>query len=170
MVKRRRRMVRRRLEGPRGEAFPGDVRGFLGRRGRHETRKPHMVGALGAVVSAGVITLAMLLAPDRLFAASRATAMVADETSPAFLLGRLLKPGATLLEVGAGVGAHALFLAAAIGPAGHLFLYESRPLQQRVLRQNLGANRVGNVTLMTGTLGRAAEAHVGHSAGRGISH
>jgi hypothetical protein len=76
------------------------------------------------------------------------------------LLRPLIQPGATVLEAGAGVGMHALSLAAALGPTGRLFLYESRPLLQRVLRQNLEANRVGNVTLMRGALGAAAEAGV----------
>jgi hypothetical protein len=41
---------------------------------------------------------------------------------------------------------------------GHLFLYESRPIVQRILRQNLSANRVTNVTVMRRALGRKAEA------------
>jgi precorrin-6B methylase 2 len=74
------------------------------------------------------------------------------------LLARLIRAGATVLEVGAGVGEHALFLAAAVGEAGHLFLYESRPVVKRILQQNLGANRVTNITLMRRTLGAAGEA------------
>jgi precorrin-6B methylase 2 len=74
------------------------------------------------------------------------------------LLARLIRPGATVLEVGAGVGEHALFLAAAVGETGHLFLYESRPVVRRILQQNLGANRVTNITLMRRTLGATGEA------------
>jgi hypothetical protein len=70
------------------------------------------------------------------------------------LLGRLMRPGATVLEADAGVGAHAVFLGKALGAAGHLFLYEPRPVVQRILRQNLAANRVMNVTLMRRALGR----------------
>jgi hypothetical protein len=72
------------------------------------------------------------------------------------LLARLIRPGATVLEAGAGVGIHALFLGAAAGAAGHLFLYEPRPVVQRILRQNLGANGIGNVTVMRRALGRSA--------------
>jgi tetratricopeptide (TPR) repeat protein len=72
------------------------------------------------------------------------------------LLGRLIRPGTTVLEAGAGVGMHALFLGAAVGPSGHLFLYEPRPVVQRILRQNLGANGIGNVTVMRRALGRSA--------------
>ena len=72
------------------------------------------------------------------------------------LLARLIRPGATVLEAGAGIGMHALFLGAAVGAAGHLFVYEPRPVVQRILRQNLGANGVSNVTVMRRALGRSA--------------
>ena len=68
------------------------------------------------------------------------------------LLARLIKPGAVVMEVGAGIGAHVLALAPAAGAAGHFYLYESRPLYQQVLRQNLAVNGVGNVTVMKRTL------------------
>jgi len=74
------------------------------------------------------------------------------------LLRRLIRPGASLMEVGAGTGVHALYLAAATGPTGRVFLYEAQPLRRRVLRQNLAANRVGNVTLMKRMLGATSEA------------
>ena len=74
------------------------------------------------------------------------------------LLARLIRPGATVLEAAAGVGEHALFLAAAVGEAGHVFLYESRPVVKRILQQNLGANRVRNVTLMRRRLDAIGEA------------
>jgi tetratricopeptide (TPR) repeat protein len=73
------------------------------------------------------------------------------------VLDRILRPGATLIEVASGVGAHALRLAERLGPSGHLYLCEPRPMMQRVLRQNLATNRAGNVTVLTGTLGRAID-------------
>jgi tetratricopeptide (TPR) repeat protein len=76
------------------------------------------------------------------------------------LLARLIRPGATVLEADAGIGAHAVFLGKALGVAGHLFLYEPRPVVQRILRQNLGANRVMNVTLMRRALGRPSAGEV----------
>jgi hypothetical protein len=69
------------------------------------------------------------------------------------LLTRLIRPGATVLEAAAGVGVHALSLAAAVGSDGHLFLYESRPVVRRILQQNLAANGVRNVTLIRRDLG-----------------
>jgi hypothetical protein len=71
------------------------------------------------------------------------------------MLERLLRLGAAVLEVGPGVGFHALSLSAAIGPTGHLMLAE--PRQHRILRQNLAANRVANVTLLTSTFGNEGE-------------
>ena len=71
------------------------------------------------------------------------------------LLSRLLRPGVTVLEVGAGIGAHSLSLAAAIGPAGHLILSEPRPVQHQILGQNLKANRIANTTFLTLASGAA---------------
>jgi hypothetical protein len=73
------------------------------------------------------------------------------------LLVARIHPGSVMIEAGAGIGAHSLLLAAALGPAGHLVLYEPRPQQRRLLRQNLAANRVANCTLMRGALGSAAD-------------
>jgi len=64
------------------------------------------------------------------------------------LLAQLVRPGATLVEIGSGVGAHTIPLAVMANTDGHLLLYESRPVLRQILRQNLVANRVGNATLM----------------------
>jgi len=68
------------------------------------------------------------------------------------LLAQFVQPGSVIIEVGTGVGAHTLVLAHAAGAAGHLFLYESRPVVRRILQQNLEANHVSNFTLMRRTL------------------
>ena len=65
------------------------------------------------------------------------------------LLSRMLRPGATVLETGAGVGAHSLFLATAVGPTGSLILSEPRCLHHQILSQNIRANRIVNATLLT---------------------
>jgi precorrin-6B methylase 2 len=74
------------------------------------------------------------------------------------LLGGIIAPGSTVMEVGAGIGAHAIYLGRLLGETGHLFLYEARPVVKRILQQNLGANRIGNYTLMRRMLGRGGEA------------
>ena len=58
------------------------------------------------------------------------------------LLSALIRPGGWVLEVGAGIGAHAIALAAMVGGEGNVLLYESRPVQRQILQQNLVANRV----------------------------
>jgi precorrin-6B methylase 2 len=73
------------------------------------------------------------------------------------LMLRWVRPGGVGMEVGAGVGAHAIALGEALGPEGHLFLYERRPVVRRVLSQNLGASRIGNVTVMRQGLGGPGE-------------
>jgi hypothetical protein len=69
------------------------------------------------------------------------------------LIGRFLKPGSWVLQVGAGVGVDTLFLAAGVGEAGHVLAYESDPLLHQLARQNLAANRVRNVTLLRRQVG-----------------
>jgi tetratricopeptide (TPR) repeat protein len=64
------------------------------------------------------------------------------------LLCRLIPRGATVVEVGSGVGIHAVFLGKLIGPEGHLMLVELAPKMAPVLRQNLSANGVTGVTLV----------------------
>jgi FkbM family methyltransferase len=74
--------------------------------------------------------------------------------SQLLLLTRIVRPGAIVMEVNAGIGAHSVVLANAVGPQGHLFLYESRKNMQPIMRHNLAANRITNVTIMKRALGR----------------
>lgn len=64
------------------------------------------------------------------------------------VLGGMLRPGMTVLEAYAGIGAHALWLARRVGPEGHLLVSEAQPVAQRILRQNLMANRIANATVL----------------------
>jgi hypothetical protein len=64
------------------------------------------------------------------------------------MLATLVRPGDCVLEMGTGVGVHAVFLGAAIGPTGHLMLYESRREMEQLLRQNLAANGIINHTIL----------------------
>jgi hypothetical protein len=58
------------------------------------------------------------------------------------LLGRLLRPGAVVVEAASGIGAHAMGLVRIIGPTGHLLMYEADPLTLRILDQNLQINKI----------------------------
>jgi FkbM family methyltransferase len=66
------------------------------------------------------------------------------------LLGRIVGPGMTVLEVGAGIGAQALALSRAVGDAGNVIAYETRPIIRRLLRQNVRTNDAKNITIMPG--------------------
>jgi hypothetical protein len=74
------------------------------------------------------------------------------------LLAGILRPGMTVVETGAGVGAHSLALSRLLGERGHLIAYESRPVIRRVLKQNLRANRIRNVTVLPGDAQEPAKA------------
>ena len=64
------------------------------------------------------------------------------------LLAKLVQPGATVIEICPGIGTHAIPLAKMVGATGHLLLYEARPVQQQILRQNLSAHRIAWATVL----------------------
>lgn len=68
----------------------------------------------------------------------------------------MIRKGATVVEVGSGIGAHVLALAAVLGEAGHVIACESDPLLRRILRANVAANRAYGVTIMPRRLGAAS--------------
>jgi tetratricopeptide (TPR) repeat protein len=82
--------------------------------------------------------------------AARSIAWYGEYLQPQLdVIASLVRPGAHIVEASGGIGAHALSLAQMVGAAGHLFLYEPRPVVQRVLLKNLEVNRVAqNVTMM----------------------
>jgi hypothetical protein len=71
-------------------------------------------------------------------------------------LARMLEPGMTALEIGAGIGVHSVPLASALGSDGHLFLYEDNAFLKHVLNENLRGNKISNATLMRRSLTRMA--------------
>lgn len=58
-------------------------------------------------------------------------------------LGRLVQPGACVLEVGAGQGFHTLSLARLVGPTGKVVVLEHDTTLQAVLRDNVVAHDLG---------------------------
>ena len=99
--------------------------------------------------------------------AARSIAWYGEYLQPQLdLMTRLIHPGAWVVEVGSGFGAHAVALAKMVGPEGNLFVYEPRQVVQRILRQNLDVNRVaGSVTAMRRALaGRDAVLRDGDDA------
>ncbi|MEO8484936.1 MAG: tetratricopeptide repeat protein [Betaproteobacteria bacterium] len=73
------------------------------------------------------------------------------------LLLRFVRPGMTIVEAGAGVGAHSIPLARAVGTEGSLLLYEARRPFHRLLGQNLAVHALWNATVMERTLSGPGE-------------
>jgi len=67
-------------------------------------------------------------------------------------LSEWIAPGAIVVEVQSGFGAHAVYLASTVGEAGHVFVLESRPELVPLLANNLRANGISNVTTIISSL------------------
>jgi FkbM family methyltransferase len=64
------------------------------------------------------------------------------------LIHRLVKPGDTVVDVGANIGYYTLQLARLVGPAGRVFAFEPEPRNFDLLRRNVWENDYDNVTLV----------------------
>ena len=74
-----------------------------------------------------------------------------DEPAMA-VLESVIRPGGCWLEVGAHVGLRTLRIAKGVGNTGHVWAFESRGPARTMLRQNLVANGVHNVTVLSARL------------------
>jgi FkbM family methyltransferase len=74
------------------------------------------------------------------------------------LFRQLIQPGWTILEVGANLGAHTVFLAKATGPRGAVYAFEPRRTVFQMLCANVALNALGNVHARQVAVGRAAAA------------
>jgi FkbM family methyltransferase len=70
------------------------------------------------------------------------------EPEEADVLRALLRPGMTVVDVGAHVGYMTLLAAAAVGAAGRVWAVEPAPGNVALLRANLEHNRIGNVEVI----------------------
>ena len=71
-------------------------------------------------------------------------------------LRRLVRPGMTVVDVGANLGLYSVFLARQVGPAGRVVSFEPDPDLFALLRGNCAANAVANVEAYNMALGAAA--------------
>ena len=76
------------------------------------------------------------------------------------VLRQLIRPGATVLEVGANIGSHTVSLAKATGPSGSVFVFEPQRLIFQILCANLALNALANVYTHRAAVGRKAGASV----------
>jgi len=70
------------------------------------------------------------------------------ETFETELMGRLVRPGDTVLDVGANIGYYTLQFARQVGPQGHVFAFEPDPQNFALLKLNVRQNGYANVTLV----------------------
>ncbi len=72
------------------------------------------------------------------------------------LMAAVLRPGDTMIDVGANIGYNALFAASLVGAAGHVVAVEPAADNVAVLRRNIAANAVGNIEVHAVAAGQAA--------------
>jgi FkbM family methyltransferase len=72
------------------------------------------------------------------------------------LLSKLLHPGNNVVEIGANIGAHTVFIARDICPTGLVYAFEPRRLLFQMLCANLALNGVTNVFAFQKAIGRSA--------------
>jgi len=70
------------------------------------------------------------------------------------LFRQLVKPGSMVLDVGANIGAHTLFFAAAVAPGGTVIAYEPQRIMHQMLCANLALNGITNVRALPAGAGR----------------
>jgi FkbM family methyltransferase len=69
---------------------------------------------------------------------------------------RLVRPGMTVLDVGANIGYHAVLASRLVGPQGRVLAFEPEPGNLALLRKNLAANGCANVEVFPCAVGAAA--------------
>ena len=72
------------------------------------------------------------------------------------LFGQLIRPGWTILEIGANLGAHTVLLAKAAGPLGVVHAFEPQRTVFQILCANVALNALDNVYAHHAAVGRAA--------------
>jgi len=77
----------------------------------------------------------------------------AYEADISFLMRKLVRPGDTVLDIGANVGLHTVFLAGLVGGEGRVIAFEPISEMADKLSANCAFNRADNVTLIAAALG-----------------
>lgn len=69
------------------------------------------------------------------------------------LLGQALRPGYTVLDIGANIGTHTLFFAKQVGPTGRVYSFEPQRIVHQQLVANIALNSLLNVQTYQAALG-----------------
>ena len=64
------------------------------------------------------------------------------------LFATMVRPGDTVIDVGAYIGPYTLLASQLVGPSGHVFSFEPDPVARKLLSANIEANRAQNVTVV----------------------
>ena len=70
------------------------------------------------------------------------------------LIDEAIRPGATIVDVGANIGYNTVYAARRVGPAGRVVAIEPAADNLAVLRENIAANRLDNVVVRPTAAGR----------------
>jgi FkbM family methyltransferase len=73
------------------------------------------------------------------------------------LIDNAIRPGATVVDVGANIGYNTVYVSGRVGPAGRVIAVEPAADNLRVLRENIIANALTNVVVHAVAVGRARE-------------
>ena len=68
---------------------------------------------------------------------------------------QLIRPGQTVLDIGANIGAHVIALAAIVGPRGRIVAFEPQRVIFQMLNANVALNALGHVSTLQIALGSA---------------
>ena len=68
------------------------------------------------------------------------------------LWSQFLRPGMTVIDVGANIGAHTIYLAKAVGPRGLVYAIEPQRQLFQMLMGNLALNEIANTSVFMGAL------------------
>jgi len=71
------------------------------------------------------------------------------------LFGQVVKPGQVILEVGANIGVHTVWLAQAVGASGTVLAFEPQRIVYQTLCANLALNSITNVHCFCAAVGKA---------------
>lgn len=72
------------------------------------------------------------------------------------LLANFIRPGMLVLDAGANIGAHTIFLAKTVGPQGHVLTFEPQRQVFQNLCANVALNALGNVVTFHAGIGEQA--------------